>query len=188
MAELKLRTTERGFHLAEWLDTSAADCSIQESRIAEERRIWLGVDLEAGKGRMHLNREMVAALLPLLQRFVATGYLHPIEAAEAGEEASEEHPRRSRWGSLIAPWHVLITERDGTSHTVGLFNLDAVQQVVVAQLGDKPVAALTIQPNPVGAEDLATVLVELMESCPPSPQAQRAAAVLAAYDQELEQE
>jgi len=177
MAELELRPTDRGFLRAEWKDAFLADCSIQESSNADERRLWLGVELEGGRGRMHLNRAMVAALLPLLQRFVATGQLLPPE---------EDPPagRRDRYGVRISAWHVVLTEHDGTSHTVGLDDLDAVHKVVAAQLGRDPIAGVTIQPNRIGGEDLAAVIVALLESCPPSPQTQRAAALLAAYDEE----
>lgn len=70
-------TTQRGFAISEFGDLYGQICSLQKSSLADEDAIWLGVstDLE-GKvvnNRMHLSREMVADLLPDLQRFVETG-------------------------------------------------------------------------------------------------------------------
>lgn len=78
--KLKLKPTQRGFAIAEFKDRYGVDCSIQESSLATERAIWLGVD----KGthvdgqclaRMHLTRKHVQQLLPLLKRFAKTGRL-----------------------------------------------------------------------------------------------------------------
>lgn len=79
---LDFRRTERGFLRADFMDRYGEKCSIQESSLAEENAIWLGCD----KGlhhhvtgtclaRMHLTRPQVAALLPALTHFVATGEL-----------------------------------------------------------------------------------------------------------------
>ena len=73
----------RGFMRGEFVDLYSDQCSIQESSLAEVDAIWLGVH-KTDKGdestRMHLNREMVAALLPLLKRFVKTGQLKERDA------------------------------------------------------------------------------------------------------------
>jgi hypothetical protein len=179
VAELELTQTDRGFLRAEWKDTFLTACSIQESSNADERRLLLGVEMAGGRGQMHLNREMVAALLPLLHRFVTTGYL-------MAPEPPPDDRRLDRYGVPISPWHVVVTERAGTSRTVALDDLDAVHQMVTTQLDDPRVAGLAIQPNPLGAEDLAAVLVELLEHAPAGPVAARAAAVLTAYDLERE--
>ena len=104
---MKFTTSERGFGKIEFDDLYGAGCSIQESSLASEHAIWLGIDdanplimasdaarfgvqTDATVGwvpypvprevlmhtRMHLSREQVAAMLPILQRFAATGVLH----------------------------------------------------------------------------------------------------------------
>lgn len=69
--------------LIEFTDAMGNTCSIQESSATEDH-IWLGIDYVESlsyawevRARMHLNKEQVAALLPLLQRFVETGKLSP---------------------------------------------------------------------------------------------------------------
>ena len=69
--QMKIDLTTRGFIIVEFKDFYNFDCSIQESSLATEDCIWLGVN----EKRMHLNREMVQALLPLLFKFVETGGL-----------------------------------------------------------------------------------------------------------------
>ena len=93
---MKGHVTQRGFGRFEFVDSYGAQCSIQESS-SDEPRIWLGinrpdvkrltgvpgvgwVDVELPEGaevfgRMHLNREHVAELIPMLQHFVDTGRL-----------------------------------------------------------------------------------------------------------------
>lgn len=89
--KLKLEKTERGFARAEFKDLYNFDCSIQESSSADVDAIWLGCQSGAHYmgtvpldeidftclARMHLSRDQVAALLPLLNRFVKTGRLSP---------------------------------------------------------------------------------------------------------------
>lgn len=96
MPEVKPRATERGFGKVEFTDLYGSDCSLQESSLATEGAIWLGVDegghfnaktsdevwerhysnmTRATGGRMHLSQGQAAALLPLLQHFVETGGL-----------------------------------------------------------------------------------------------------------------
>ena len=90
--------TIRGFDLIEFTDLYDYKCSIQKSSLATDDAIWFGIDdpnpqimasltLQGGVGwvkydipkdvlitsRMHLNREQVAELIPILQRFVKTG-------------------------------------------------------------------------------------------------------------------
>lgn len=71
---LVMRTTNRGFAIADFRDSCDAPCTIQKSSLASEDCIWLGVH-KPGSDRMHLTQEQVADLLPLLQRFVETGEL-----------------------------------------------------------------------------------------------------------------
>ena len=95
---MKKSKTHRGFALGEFIDLYGAKCSIQKSSLATDDAIWFGIDdpdpkilaskvMENGTGwvkysipddvsintRMHLNREQVAELLPVLQKFVETG-------------------------------------------------------------------------------------------------------------------
>jgi hypothetical protein len=72
MSEIVLEPTSRGFLKGTWTDDYGKRCSIQESSADPLNRIWLGIERER---RMHLNQEMVAALLPILTRFVETGGL-----------------------------------------------------------------------------------------------------------------
>ena len=96
-AELQVVRTERGFASAEFTDLYGVKCSVQKSSLATEEAIWIGAN-EIGlkhfktfegwldvptphsvdehwsaNTRMHLSREQVAALLPMLTRFVETG-------------------------------------------------------------------------------------------------------------------
>jgi hypothetical protein len=91
---MKTEKTERGFTIIHFKDSYKNDCSIQNSSSVIDS-IWLGVDNpkltvfedeSMGKyivtdmpktfsvySRMHLTKETVAALLPILQKFVNTG-------------------------------------------------------------------------------------------------------------------
>jgi hypothetical protein len=105
-----------GFAVGEFLDFYDTLCSIQKSSLADEDCIWLGVNepnakILTGDGtgwhdyplppnvtcttRMHLNREQVAALLPILPRFVETGEVEAVAFSE------EEAPLQ--WYELINP-------------------------------------------------------------------------------------
>ena len=72
----------RGFLEGSFIDRYGAECSIQKSSLAFEDCIWLGCNHETvdpqGRpcgARMHLTREMVSDIIPLLERFVETGEL-----------------------------------------------------------------------------------------------------------------
>lgn len=69
--------TGRGFNVRSFVDLYGSECSIQDSSLATDDAIWLGVDHENSStgGRMHLSRGQVAALLPLLDHFVRYGGL-----------------------------------------------------------------------------------------------------------------
>jgi len=95
------KPTLRGFARGEFLDFNGVSCSIQKSSIATDDCIWLGANdiglkrFEPGRGwtdieleendpdgishfantRMHLSRDQVLELLPLLQHFADTGDL-----------------------------------------------------------------------------------------------------------------
>ncbi len=95
-----LTKTNRGFKLIEFNDLYDVKCNIQKSSLATEDAIWFGVEYadpkimasktpEGGTGwvsynipddvmfttRMHLSREQVRKLLPILQRFADNGEL-----------------------------------------------------------------------------------------------------------------
>lgn len=92
---MEIKQTNRGFDIVEFTDHYGIKCSLQKSSLATEDCIWLGCDdadprtLVPGEGwqkiqmpeeyiantRMHLTREMVVKLIPLLQKFVETGEL-----------------------------------------------------------------------------------------------------------------
>lgn len=63
--------TERGFVLYEFDDRYGAPSSLQESSLATEAAVWIGVT----ENRAHLTQDMVRALLPALTHFVETGRL-----------------------------------------------------------------------------------------------------------------
>jgi hypothetical protein len=93
---MRVKRTGRGFAIAEFIDLYGATCSIQKSSLASKDAVWLGVDdanprinRSDGNGwqaypipeevllttRMHLSRQQVKKLLPLLQKFADTGEL-----------------------------------------------------------------------------------------------------------------
>lgn len=84
--------TRRGFACFGFTDRNGHGCSVQDSSIATEACLWLGVDQPYVKvmgpngwadvplppgvsiyGRMHLTQEQVRELLPILERFAETG-------------------------------------------------------------------------------------------------------------------
>ena len=81
-AALRFTVTRHGLPVARFTDRYGKESSLQRSSIAGEDCIWLGRDRaglnDAGEptlSRMHLDREMVRALLPALQQFADHGTL-----------------------------------------------------------------------------------------------------------------
>jgi hypothetical protein len=75
---VKKSKTARGFGIVEFTDRYGSLCSLQESSLATEAAIWLGVDKDFDSGvgtRMHLTQDMVKELLPLLKHFAKHGRL-----------------------------------------------------------------------------------------------------------------
>lgn len=91
---LEIGKTERGFDFYSFTDFNREKCTLQKSSSGNDELVWLGVEgkvlRESGiegvgmipvplndqfliVARMHLNREMVRQLLPMLQSFVETG-------------------------------------------------------------------------------------------------------------------
>lgn len=98
LSTLEKFRTERGFGGFSFKDKYGLQCSLQDSSLATEPAIWLGIDdpepkimasdtPQGGTGwvdylippevllhtRMHLTQEQVKALLPILQHFAETG-------------------------------------------------------------------------------------------------------------------
>ncbi len=67
----RIRTAARGRVKVNFKDTKGRMCIVHESNATIEPSLWLGVSTN----RMHLNQQMAAELLPLLQHFVDTGKL-----------------------------------------------------------------------------------------------------------------
>jgi hypothetical protein len=91
---MKYSKTGRGFRICRFVDEYQNKCSLQESSLSSANGwcVWLGlekVEITIGdqlqpfklppdafvSSRMHLTRDMVAELIPLLQHFVDTGEL-----------------------------------------------------------------------------------------------------------------
>jgi hypothetical protein len=80
---MKKEITQRGFGIIKFQDKYGESCSIQKSSLATDDCIWFGCDRNGifkdgdrtyeSSMRMHLNREKVKELLPILQKFVETG-------------------------------------------------------------------------------------------------------------------
>lgn len=80
---MKVEKTGRGFEIVTFSDCGGNICSLQQSSMvgnapdAWDRpgtsAVWLGCN--HARERMHLNREMVAALIPHLQAWLQTGSL-----------------------------------------------------------------------------------------------------------------
>jgi len=90
---IKVKKTNRGFTICEFTDRYNSKCSVQESSLATEAAIWLGVDTDFnGKEctRMHLTIEQVQELLQLLQTFVDTGYLPEPKVVDGHWELTEQ--------------------------------------------------------------------------------------------------
>jgi len=97
------RYTNRGFLIFEGKDLYGGNWHIQKSSLATEDAIWIGLDnaepkIMGGTGWVdyplpedvfistcvHLNRDQVEEILPLLSHFVETGKL-PAPPEEGGE-------------------------------------------------------------------------------------------------------
>jgi hypothetical protein len=94
---MNIDKNQRGFKGGKFKDSYNNECAIQKSSSAMDDYIWLGIDkpkltvfkdenmgeyLETKLpenwrvySKMHLSREQVAELLPILQKFVDTGDL-----------------------------------------------------------------------------------------------------------------
>jgi hypothetical protein len=82
------KSTDRGFSKLEFKDKYGQICRLQNSSLATEGAIWLGVDntgphLDGPTGKknenvhanMHLTRKQVETLLPYFKVFVERGYI-----------------------------------------------------------------------------------------------------------------
>jgi len=57
--------------MLKFIDLNDNICSIQESSLAGQDAIWLGID----NNRMHLNKKQVKQLVLKMQKFLETGRL-----------------------------------------------------------------------------------------------------------------
>ncbi len=81
--KFKRKKTERGFQYILFQDKNDKICSIQESSIATDYCLWLGVDRiksvlgfwESADVGMHLTQSHAKKLIKHLQKFVDTGHL-----------------------------------------------------------------------------------------------------------------
>lgn len=113
---LEIGKTPRGFDFYSFTDANGERCTLQKSSSGNDELAWLGVEGKLlrssgieGVGmipvplneefliiaRMHLNREMVRQLLPMLQNFVETGEIFRPDANEAGESKFDDQKEES---------------------------------------------------------------------------------------------
>jgi hypothetical protein len=82
---MKLTYTNRGFARYEFKDFNGENCSLQKSSIVGTldcdfvEAIWLGL----GDARMHLTRQQVGNILPVLIRFADSGSIEPTKPQSA---------------------------------------------------------------------------------------------------------
>lgn len=121
--------TSRGFGKLNFRDRYGVACSIQASSLATDTCIWFGADhiglkkftpygnpswqdvdtsrdeatgvMWSANTRMHLNREQVRALLPILQHFVNTGEVD-LEPPSPTMRSAGDEPRIDPEGDLPA--------------------------------------------------------------------------------------
>ena len=106
--ELNQGQTNRGFGLINFTDRYQQECSLQDSSLATEAAIWLGVDNtgpeltgptgqrnEPVGARMHLTQTMVKQLLPFLTKFAQTGeYIANMKVKPT--QAKQKSPKKTK--------------------------------------------------------------------------------------------
>ena len=109
---MQVKEAGRGLMCVEFEDRNANRCSLQESSIATEACIWLGVMQQGPQFeqipspvRMHLTVDQVRDLIPHLQHFVEYGILGDVQ--EKSEEAAE-HDKLAR---IISELNEKVTAR-----------------------------------------------------------------------------
>lgn len=78
ISEAEVQKTQRGFEIIDFADLYGRSCSLQQSSAAlndipGSGAIWLGVDPH----RMHLDQDMVCALIARLSKWLAEGSFQP---------------------------------------------------------------------------------------------------------------
>ena len=90
---MEFKPTKAGLLRAEFKDRFGSECSVQESSMAGEECIWVGVEVDFNgvevPQRMHLTREMARDLIEVLRHFARTGRL--------GVDSPEEQFRVGSW-------------------------------------------------------------------------------------------
>lgn len=97
---MEFKPTKKGLLSAEFKDRFGALCAILESSFVDEDCIWFGVQVDPQgrdvlNGCMHLSRDAVHQLLPVLRHFVRTGRLgvdDPKEQFTLGTPVVGVHP------------------------------------------------------------------------------------------------
>ena len=72
---MRLKKTERGFRIREFRDLYRHECSMQESSLAFQPAVWLGV----GDSRMHLDRRMAKRIGQYLLNFARQGDMRSVK-------------------------------------------------------------------------------------------------------------
>lgn len=120
--ELNADVTCRGFVKVVFDDRYDVACSVQESSLATEGAIWLGVESSNPRylvpgvewrpyvypdgvevhtdTRMHLTQAQVKSLMPVLQHFVKTSYLPPVEDGILMTQENRWKLAKREFGSL----------------------------------------------------------------------------------------
>lgn len=153
MSEMRFKRTERGFALYEFVDGDGEAATLQMSSAAEAPHVWLGADAVrlmrfvpgeswsdvplpegdvAGNQRLHLTRENVAALLPILKRFVDTGDIEPAAAEDDVTTAVltvEDHFAPEGYGPPSGGVLIHLADGDGDRPIAVLTPFDAARLI-----------------------------------------------------------
>ena len=144
--------THRGFAVFGFTDGNGEKASVQQSSAAEAPHVWLGVDeLKLrrfvpgqswsdcplpegdiqGNERLHLTRENVQDLIPILQRFVDTG-----DIDDAGESVSCSTPSSD---TVVPPdretWDILCAYLAGEEHHGSEISEGRLTEILEHRLG-----------------------------------------------------
>lgn len=166
--------TSWGFHKIEFKDINGVECSVQESSLATEEAIWLGVDdpdpeiLLPNKGwvkypvledvlfksRMHLSIKQAAQLVRILNKFLETG--------SVGEEQSKEDVLRGRVAN--SPCSRCLKNPDENGHDACLGTLKGLMNACCGHGNDKSAYVQFLDGSCVRGKDAITIIKILKTS------------------------